>query len=86
MPFLDRLIRRNKHEASKAAIAGKTAVGICVAGGGGGGAPACTVSLERVLRICGFDVVDLIPVRRQNLEMKLAVLEITGRWLAQGGR
>ena len=83
--FLDRLIRRSKHEASKAMIAGKTAVGVCVAGGGGGGAPACSVSLERALRICGFNMVDLIPVRRQNLEMKLTILKITGRWSAQDG-
>ncbi len=50
----------------------------------------CCVSLERVLQTCGFDVVDMIPVRRQNFEHKLAVLELTGKWLAskptaQGG-
>ncbi|MGE5549293.1 MAG: flavodoxin family protein [Bacteroidota bacterium] len=83
--FLERLTRRSKHEASKATIAGKAAVGICVAGGGGGGAPACAVNLERLLRFCGFEVVDMIPARRQNLAMKLAILEHTGRWLAQGG-
>jgi multimeric flavodoxin WrbA len=59
----------------------KPAVGLCYAGGGGGFAAACTVSLERVLQICGFDVVDLILVRRQNLEIKLPMLELTGRWL-----
>jgi hypothetical protein len=57
-------------------------MGICVAGGGGGGAPACAVSLERVLSTCGFDVLDMIPVRRQNLDMKLDVLKIAGQWLA----
>jgi hypothetical protein len=31
---------------------------------------------------CGFDVVDMIPVRRQNLEFKLPLLELTGEWLA----
>ncbi len=80
--FLDRLRRTCTHEAGKAKVRDKRAVGICVAGGGGGGAPACTVSLEKVLRISGFDVVDMIPARRQNLDMKLQVLETTGRWLA----
>ena len=80
--LLDRLRRTCMHEAGKDGINGTLAVGICVAGGGGGGGPSCTVSLERVLRTCGFDVVDLIPVRRQNLDMKLEVLKITGEWLA----
>jgi hypothetical protein len=30
---------------------------------------------------CGFDVVDMIPLRRQNLEFKLPILELTGEWL-----
>jgi len=80
--LLDRLRRTCMNEAGKDGISGKLAVGICVAGGGGGGAPSCIVSLEKVLRTCGFDVVDLIPVRRQNLDMKLDVLRITGEWLA----
>jgi len=80
--FLDRLRRTTRHESGKAAVAGKPAVGVCVAGGGGGGAPACTVSLAGVLGTCGFDVVDVVPVRRQNLQMKLAVLRTTGEWLA----
>jgi multimeric flavodoxin WrbA len=80
--FTDRLRRICGHAADKAGMAGKPAIGVCVAGGGGGGAPSCTVSLERVLRTCGFDLVDMVPVRRQNLEMKLQVLQITGQWLA----
>ena len=79
--FLDRLRRTCMHESGKQRIAGKPAVGICVAGGGGGGAPECTVSLGRVLGTCGFDVVDMIPARRQNLELKLEVLRVTGRWV-----
>ena len=79
--FLDRLRRTSVNEAGKRGLAGKPAVGVCVAGGGGGGAPACTVSLERVLRTIGFDVVDLVPVRRQNLEFKADVLRRTGEWL-----
>jgi len=81
--FLDRLRRTCTHEAAKLIVRGKPAVGVCVAGGGGGGAPACTVSLERVLSTCGFDVVDMVPARRQNLELKRAVLAETGRWLAR---
>ena len=80
--FLDRLRRTCMHEVGKRFLAGKCAVGICVAGGGGGGAPACTVSLKKVLATCGFDVVDMVPVRRQNLEMKEAVLGTVGAWLA----
>ena len=80
--FTDRLRRICGHAADKAGMAGKPAIGVCVAGGGGGGAPSCTVSLEKVLRTCGFDLVDLIPVRRQNLDMKREILQITGQWLA----
>jgi len=80
--FLDRLRRTCMHESGKARVRGKAAVGICVAGGGGGGAPQCTVSLTKVLGTCGFDCVDMIPVRRQNLDMKLDVLNATGKWLA----
>jgi multimeric flavodoxin WrbA len=80
--FLRRLRRICRHESARNAISGKPAVGICMAGGGGGGAPSCAVSLERVLRACGFDVVDMIPVRRQNLDLKLDVLRTTGKWLA----
>ena len=80
--FLDRLRRVTRTDAAKVGIVGKRAVGICVAGGGGGGAPSCSVSLERALASIGFDVVDMIPARRQNLEHKLAVLKSTGAWLA----
>jgi multimeric flavodoxin WrbA len=80
--FLDRLRRTTRHAAGKARVESKTALGICIAGGGGGGAPECTVSLKKVLRTCGFDVVDMIPARRQNLNMKLDVLRLTGRALA----
>jgi len=83
--FLDRLRRTCMNDNGKDGISGKPAIGICVAGGGGGGAPTCTVSLEKVLRTCGFDLLDLIPVRRQNLDMKLHVLKMTGEWLAALG-
>jgi multimeric flavodoxin WrbA len=80
--FLDRLRRTCRHENGKKGIEGKRAIGICVAGGGGGGAPACAVSLEKVLGTCGFDVVDMVPVRRQNLDAKLRVLRLTADALA----
>jgi multimeric flavodoxin WrbA len=81
--FLDRLRRIGRHEVGKAGIVQKVAIGVCVAGGGGGGAPNCAVSLERVLNTCGLDVLDMIPVRRQNLDMKVEVLRHTGKWLAR---
>lgn len=81
--FLDRLRRTCTHESGKSKVAGKKAVGICVAGGGGGGAPFCVFSLEKVLSICGFDVIDMIPARRQNLEMKRDVLRTVGKWMAE---
>ena len=80
--FLDRLRRIARHKNGKAGVAGKPAVGICVAGGGGGGAPNCTVSMERVLHHIRFDVVDMVPARRQNLTMKTEVLEVVGAWFA----
>jgi multimeric flavodoxin WrbA len=81
--FLDRLRRvARNNEGLHETFQGKVAIGICLAGGGGGGAPSSTVSLEKVVARCGFDVVDMIPARRQNLEMKLKVLRIVGEWFA----
>jgi len=80
--FLDRLRRICTFGASKDRIKDKPAVAVCVAGGGGGGAPRCTVDLEYALFTCGFDVVDVVPARRQNLDMKLDVLRTVGKWLA----
>lgn len=82
--FADRLRRICTHEAGRISIKGKPMLGVCVAGGGGGGAPACCVSLEKIMAICGLDVVDMIPVRRQNLQQKLPDLEQAGQWLASG--
>ena len=81
--FTDRLRRITRTDAGKKGLTGKPVVGICVAGGGGGGAPACTLSLEKVLATCGFDIVDMVPARRQNLDMKLGVLELSGKWFAK---
>jgi multimeric flavodoxin WrbA len=60
---------------------GKPAIGLCYAGGSGNGSPNCCASLERVLQTCGFDVVDMVPLRRQNLDNKMPILELTGKWL-----
>ncbi len=80
--FLDRLRRICHHENGKKGITGKPAFGLCVAGGGGGGSYMCATRMEWALSTCGFDVLDLVPARRQNLELKLSVLRETGRWLA----
>ncbi len=83
--FLDRLRRICTHDSGRTGVAGKPAVGICVAGGGGGGAPKCVVSLEWTLSTCGIDVVDMVPARRQNLDMKIDVLKLVGKWLGSKG-
>ena len=80
--FLDRLRRITRNDAGKVGLTGKSTLGICMAGGGGGAAPECAVSLDRVLGTCGLDVVDIVLVRRQNLDLKLDVLKTTGAWLA----
>ncbi len=82
--FTDRFRRTATHMADTTGIKNKPAVGLCVAGGGGGGAPNCCVSLEKVLRTIGFDLVDVIPARRQNLEAQLPRLQQVGAWLATG--
>lgn len=63
-------------------VQGQAAVALCLSGGGGGGSPNAMVNLERVLQTCGFSIVDYILARRQNLDLKLKVLETTGEWLA----
>ncbi|MES2202604.1 MAG: flavodoxin family protein [candidate division FCPU426 bacterium] len=80
--FLDRLRRIGLHPAGKQGIQGKPALGVCVAGGQGGGSVNCCDSLQRVLGHCEFDVLDMIPARKQNLEHKLKVLKMTGAWFA----
>ena len=79
--FLDRL-RRIRFLRNAPGAQTISAVGLCLSGGLGGGGPNCCLNLERILLTCGFDVVDMIPLRRQNLEPKLPVLELTGAWLA----
>lgn len=85
--FLDRL-RRTLFPKMMAAMGrgaspgeAKPVVGLCYAGGSGNGTTSCCVNLERTLQTCGFDVVDMIAARRQNLEAKIPILELTGKWL-----
>ncbi|MHB9070846.1 MAG: flavodoxin family protein [Sedimentisphaerales bacterium] len=84
--FVDRLRRICTHEAGRASIKEKPAIGVCVAGGGGGGSLACCISLEKIMTACGLDVVDMIPIRRQNFQAKLQILELAGQWLASEPR
>jgi multimeric flavodoxin WrbA len=79
--FTERL-RRISFRQQKPPMQGKPAIGVCLAGGGGGGAPSASFNLETILQMIGFDVVDMINVRRQNIDIKIPMLEMTGEWLA----
>jgi multimeric flavodoxin WrbA len=79
--FLDRLRRIRFRRNEPVIPADIPAIGLCYAGGSGNGAPNCCASLERVLQMCGFDIVDMERLRRQNLEVKLPALELIGKWL-----
>lgn len=79
--FLDRLRRIRFMRTDPVIPQGIPAVGLCYAGGSGYGSPNCCASLDRALQMCGFDVVDMVPLRRQNLEAKLPALKIIGKWL-----
>jgi NAD(P)H-dependent FMN reductase len=79
--FLDRL-RRISYEQTEHALKGKPAIGVCMAGGGGRGAPSACFNLINILQTIGFDVVDIMPVRRQNIDIKVPKLEMTGERLA----
>jgi multimeric flavodoxin WrbA len=79
--FLDRLRRTCTFENRKSGIAGKPAIGICVAGGSGGGAPRCGTNLDLILSTCGMSVEDMYLVRRQNLTSKIEQLESAGKRL-----
>jgi NAD(P)H-dependent FMN reductase len=84
--FLDRYRRTRFSKSFRPGMpgfgsSGIPAVGFCYAGGSGNGAVGCVANLERQLQNCGFDVVDMIPARRQNLDIKLPVLNRIGEWL-----
>ncbi len=79
--FLGRLRRICRGRTESQHTQDVPVVGLCLAGGGGGGSSSCCVSLEGYLRRCGFDIVDMVPLRRQNLDTKLPILELIGEWL-----
>ena len=56
-------------------------IGICNAGGGGGGSEQCATNLKKVLATSGFEVIDMVPVRRQNMTYKIRSLAEMGEWL-----
>lgn len=78
--FLDRL-RRISYQQPDRPIKGKPTIGVCYAGSGGGGAPLSCLHLENILHTIGFNVVDVIPIRRQNIDARIPMLEKSGKWL-----
>ena len=48
----------------------------------GNGTVSCANNLYAILNSCNFDVVDVILARRQNLDFKIPILELTGEWFA----
>jgi multimeric flavodoxin WrbA len=81
LTFLGKIRRISINPEAKKRIENKPVVGICCAGGTGNGAPDSCASLYKILFRIGFDVVDIVPVRRQNLEAKLPALNLMGKWL-----
>jgi len=82
--FMERLTRvRFVSQLSKERpIPAPPAVGICYSGGSGMGMADACASIGRLMEIAHFDIVDMIPLRRQNLPLKLPMLETIGGWLA----
>ena len=78
--FLGRLRRITVNKRSLDII-NKTTIGICVAGDSGGGSYECVVRLKDILNACGFSVYDMIPIRRQNFEVKIEMLKTLGKLL-----
>ena len=70
------------NEAARAKAEKKPVVGIAVAGGGGEGSAECVRRMRMIFGTCKFDVLDLAPIRRQNLDVKCRGLEEMGEWLA----
>ena len=79
--FTDRLRRISWMRGEPGLFQGKSAVTVCVAGGGGGGAANCVGDMSKVLETCGYEIIDMWPVRRQNLGAKLPQLQLAGEWL-----
>jgi multimeric flavodoxin WrbA len=81
--YLDRLRRVGRCKDKQTGVEAKPTIGIAVAGGGGGGHVRCVEMMEKILKNIGMEVLDLIPVRRQNLDMKCGVLKFTGAWFVK---
>ena len=81
LTFLGKIRRISTNPEAQKRIENKPVVGICCAGGTGNGAPDCCASLNKIVFRIGFDVVDMVPVRRQNLEAKLPALNLMGKWM-----
>jgi len=79
--FTDRLRRIAWLGGQPSLLQGKAAVTLCVAGGGGGGAANCIGDMAKPLQTCGYEIIDMWPIRRQNLEAKLPQLTAAGEWL-----
>ena len=81
--FTDRLRRcsRPLTQAEGRSPRFKPVIGLSLTGGGG--SETCTVMLQKVLKTCGFEPVDMVPARRQNFPVKLQVMEVLGRWSPQ---
>lgn len=80
--FLDRLRRIYYNDRNKNNIYMKPAIGICVAGGGGGAA-SCCAQLDVILQNAGFRILDLMPVQREDIELKKEFLFMLGKKLAE---
>lgn len=81
--YLDRLRRVGRFKEKPTGVEAKKTVGIGVAGGGGGGHVRCMDMMEKILKNIGVDVLDMVPVRRQNLDLKCDVLAMTGKWFVE---
>jgi multimeric flavodoxin WrbA len=82
--YMDRLRRTARFsEIGRRVTEKKPAICISVAGGGGANANMCNGIMERACMKCGMDLMDLVPVRRQNLDLKCSQLKIEGKWLVE---
>jgi multimeric flavodoxin WrbA len=81
--FLDRLRRILIYKRNCEKLNNKAAAGICVAGGRGGGSLSSALILENILLKCGFNVLDMITVKKQNLIEKLPIIKATAAWITK---
>ena len=81
LTFLGKIRRTIFNPEAARSVEKKPVAGICLAGGSGNGAPDSCACLNKILVRIGFDVVDMVPIKRQNLEAKLPALNLMGKWL-----